>query len=45
MEEKELKILQTVILLLDGSTDSEIMFNGLLPYKNKAKEIIKIIGG
>jgi len=42
MEKNELKIFQTAILLIDKDYNS-IMYNELLPYLNKAEQIVKII--
>lgn len=44
VEQKELKVLQAVILLCDGVSEGKLMLElGFGPQLKKAKEIIKII--
>jgi len=44
MKKEELNLLQTVVLLLDGMKESEIMLKyELAPYLKKAREIIKLV--
>ena len=42
--QKEIAILETALLLLTGTKESDILLKyDLAPYLNKAKEIVKII--
>ncbi len=43
-KEKELAILETTLLLLDGTKESDILLKyNLAPYLKKAKEVVRLI--
>lgn len=43
MKEEQIKILQTALFILDGEPDSLLLKYNLLPYREKAKEVVRVI--